>query len=277
MWKPFSGFEDSVWGSAANIIDKCFGEDQMDSVSKLLFLGGDTYSGGSYWDMVNGLLNIVKPFGYAFITTFFIIYMLDIASKDQLSVDSIIKTMIQLVVVVGVSGNIDKVINALLTIGESILNKFDKGSLYGASSDGATFSGEIAVQQAKDNGEGCFSFSLMAGCCWFIHQIAIMAVDAAAISRAIEVGWRCAFAPIGIANSFEGGASSAGVRYLKALAASILAGAALWAICAIGFALSAGFLVSTESMAKLLVAQAGILATAGAAIGASAKIKDIVG
>ena len=56
---------------------------------------------------------------------------------------------------------------------------------------------------------------------WLIHQIAIIAIDFAAISRLLELGWRIALAPIGVANCFEGGASSPAIKYLKGILAGI--------------------------------------------------------
>ena len=95
----------------------------------------------------------------------------------------------------------------------------------------------------------------------------------------IELAWRIIFAPIGIANNFEGGANSAGIRYLKSIAGLALAGAAVFVVCAAGFAISATML-SSENAANgdnttLLGAMAALLATAGAAIGISGKIKDV--
>ena len=219
-------------------------------------------------------MNVIKPFGFALIATFFIIHMIDAASKDQLTIDTIIKAMIQLTAVVAIAGNIDMIINTMLSIGESIVASLD--DLY-KSPNSTMPTAEDIIEQAKDSGEGAISFFAMAVVCWLVHQIAIIAIDVAAISRAIEVGWRCAFAPIGIANSFDGGANSAGVRYLKSLGAAILCGGVLWAIMAIGFAISAGFLTSTDDIGKLFVAVAATFATAGAAIAASSKVKEIVG
>lgn len=270
-----NGINDILYDGAASLLDKCFGSDQMKSVSKLLYLNGDAYNNGSFWSTVNAILKVIEPFGYALIATFFLLFMLDLASKDQLTIDTIIKSMIQLIIVVTVAGNISTIINTLLSIGESMVALLDALTL--AGSDSGLPTAETMVQDAKDSGVGGLTILLESAICWLVHQIAIIAIDLAAISRAIDVGWRCAFVPIGIANSFEGGTNSSGVRFLKGLAGAILCGAVMWAICALGFAVSAGFLTTDAKIGNLWVSVAATFATAGACIGATNKVKEVVG
>lgn len=269
-----NGINDQLYDWASGTLDHCFGQDQMGSVAKLLFMNGKAYSNGQFWSTVNVVLNVVKPFGYALIVTFFFIFMLDLASKDQLTIDSIIKTMIQLIIVVTLAGNIEVIMNTLLSIGESMVTRLDKLSV---SSTSGLASAEAIVQNAKDNGVSAGTLLLEAWVCYLFHQIAIIGIDLAAITRALEVGWRCAFAPIGIANSFDGGTNSQGVRYLKGLAGAILSGAIMWAICALGFAISSGFLTTDAQFGNLFASIAALLATAGACIGAINKVKEVVG
>ena len=83
---------DFLWDAAANLLDGAIGNDELSKLRDLLTFTGSNYQFTQFWDIVNELLEIVTPFGFAMITTWFLIHMFDAASKDQISIDSIIKT-----------------------------------------------------------------------------------------------------------------------------------------------------------------------------------------
>lgn len=119
-----------------------------------------------------------------------------------------------------------------------------------------------------------------------VHQIVIIGIDVAAFSRIIDIGWRAACMPIGIANSFEGGVNSSGAKFFKGFVASVISGVVMVIICAIGFSLSAALLSSQAASlatkfvhkgAMTLIAEviAVEFATMGAAIAAPTKTKEL--
>lgn len=298
------------------IISFSYGTNHIEKVQRLLFLGTNNFTGsftgfsndsifiGTYWDVVNILLDVTKSFGIPLIAAFFIIHILDISAKEQLSVDTLIKELIQLVLVIAVAGNIDVIVNTLLSFGDSLLYLVQSkirgtiGSLYGSSPlQVDAIMGNLFADWADEEmnsftdrflGVSQLHAKLMRVCgvffstglLWISAQIMVIAADIAALSRAIDVAWRIVFAPIAISNSFEGGVNSSGIRYLKGLAGAILSGVLIYVIVAIGFGLSISILSSQtgaelSTTLNIIIVIAANLATAGAVIGVPQKIKEV--
>ncbi len=267
--------DDILYGGAAWFLNNALGEDQLKSVLKVVgFTKSTTGTDFSlFWQVINTGLGFVTPFGYALVTTFFLMYLFDAAAKDQITVDSIIRVLIQLVLVVSVMGNLPLIINSFLSIGESLLSNVSGLS---DPTQSISISGSDIVEEWRSTGEDtALTMLVQAFFIWLIHQIAIIAIDFAGIARLLEVGWRIIFAPIGVSNCFEGGANSAGMKYLKSLLGACLSGVAIYLVAAAGFSLTASFLVSTTKGAMWL-ADAAFLGTAGAAIGISNKIREVI-
>lgn len=271
---PIKDMENSIKNAAVGLIDASIGDDQMDSFRRVLSLSGsgdNAMSWDTFWTVVNKAVQIVKPFGFALITTYFLVYMFDAASKEQLTFESIVKVLIQLVIVIGVIANMEKIVNAILSFSESIFVKVSANK----SGDMTT---SVDAESVVDNmiaGGSVWSAWPSAFFVWIIHQLAVIALDFAAIARMIELGWRIALMPIGVANCFEGGVSSPAIKYVKSLFAVALSGAVLYIIGLTGFSIVGSFLSEANNFAGLLLAQSALLGTAGAAIMASNKVKDI--
>ena len=167
----------------------------------------------NYWSIINASISIVKPFGYALITTYFLMYLFDAAAKDNVTVDSLIKVLIQLVLIIAMIKNLDVIINSFLSVGDTLINKFagsGKMKGFGAS----TLKGEEIVKAWHETDTAATIF-LQSAIMWLFAKISHIAVYFAAITRAIEVGWRIVFAPIGVANCFDGGMNSKGIQYMN--------------------------------------------------------------
>lgn len=261
---------------AKGILNGVYGDKQMESLERVLSLSGsgsDAISFSVLWAIVNKAVEAIKPFGIALIITYFLMHMYDAAAKEQITVDSLIKVLIQLVIVSALISNLTEVINAILSFGDSIYNAVAFG--VDGTDPAKVDVGKMVddwLAEGEDTGATILIQSVLV---WLIHQIAIVAIDFAAISRMIELGWRIAFTPVGVANCFEGGASSPAIKYLKGIAAVALSGAAIWITAAAGFAVSASML--SDQHGSLLLSQAALLATAGACIGIGNKIKEVVG
>ncbi len=268
-----SGIDNFFLSGAAAMLDKAFGMQAMDSVKTWTSFseGSSVYS--IYWDVVNKALDTVKPFGYALITTFFLMYLIDAAAKEQVTVDSLIKVLIQLVIIVAVLSKLNTIINTFLSLSDTLINSFNISDSYADSN--VTIDGtEIVADWYAGNEDTAMTILIQSFGIWIIAKLALIAVSFAAISRAIEIGWRCVFAPIGIANCFEGGVNSKGMQYLKTLGVTVLSGAAIYLVTGLGFAITAGFLTDVSN-GDFLGALASLLGTAGAAIGVSNKIRDL--
>lgn len=259
---------------AIHLIDKSIGDDQMDSFRRVLSLSGSgdkAISWGTFWKVVNSAVGIVKPFGFALVTTYFLVYMFDAAAKEQLTFESIVKVLIQLVIVIGVIANMERIVNAILSFSESIFVKVSSNKIGKAS----TSVKPDDIVDGMMSGGGAIAALMSALMVWIIHQLAVIALDFAAIIRMIELGWRIVMMPVGVANCFEGGTSSPAVKYVKSLFAVALSGTVLYVIGLTGFSVVGTFLSEANDFSGLLLAQSALLGTAGAAIMASNKVKDI--
>ena len=280
------GIADFMYSPTEENLYECFNAEELNSITGLLSLNATQYSNA--WAVINSTLTVIKPVGFALITTFFLIYIFDLASKDQMTFDMLVKIGVQLIVVIAIAANLDTIVNKLLEIGQGIFK--DIGSDTSSYDKNVTEDIQKKVQTWKDmyiEGTGLNNWdnytsplggiikSTLLKLCFLIAEIAC---SFAAISRMLDIAWRIAFAPIGIANSYEGGANSGGVRYLKALLASILAGAVMLVIFKIGFAIAPRMLTveGGSSFWGFFLSAAAIFATAGASFSASQKAKEIV-
>lgn len=291
--KIFTPIENFFRSKCVGMLDDIYGIQTLNNVTNLLSLKDNGFDMSTYWDIINKTVNAAtKPFGIALLTTFFLMYVFDAAAKDQITVDTVIKMMIQLIVAIAILSNFDAVINSILSIGESIFGLLRKnivlspqGRVSGVSSSiAATVSssekinastGEEIMTALENNGNTTGSLYFQIVFCWLIYHIGMIAMFFAAVARLIELGWRIAFAPIGLANCFEGGTNSPAIRYLKSLFAVAISGAVLFLIFQIGTMVSQILFVQISG-AGMWAGVAALLATAGAAIGASNKVKEII-
>ena len=267
-------FTKALDNGAAGLIEKSVGTEVIDTVKSVVAFsstnGGREFS--KFWDVMSSGVRAVKPFGFALVVTYFLIFLFDAAAKEQITVDSLIKVMIQLVLVITLINNLGTIIMAFFSIEESLLNNMTL-----SVDDGPSVTGSDVVDEMLNNGDGHLSVFTQALALYLVHFIAVIACEFAAITRTLEIGWKVILAPIGVANCFEGGASSPGIRYLKGLFATILSGVALYAVLSIGFALVSDFVMDHTGFDDFLLGAVAMLSTAGAAIGVSGKVKEVVG
>lgn len=265
--------------AAASFVDASIGQNQLNDIANIVSMssatGGRDYS--AFWSVVNTALDYIRPFGLALVTTYFLMFLFDAVAKDQITVDGLIKVFIQLIIVVALIGNFDTIVNAILSASETIFNNIRNAFTDGSST---TLTGEDIVNTwAEGGGDTPVTILFQSMLLWFMHQISIIAIYIAIFSRLMELGWRIAFGPIGVANNFDGGANSAGIRYLKSIAGVALSGVAIFIVTACGFAVSAAMISEAtleNSQTTLFGALGALLATAGAAIGIGNKIRDVV-
>ena len=271
----FTPIENFFRGKCVGMLDDIYGTQTQMAVTDLLSLKDNGFDMSTYWDIINKTVSVAgKPFGVALLTTFFLMYVFDAAAKEQITVDTVIKMMIQLIVAIAILSNFDAVINSILSIGESIFGLL-RQQLSASQKMTPTHTGEEIMTTLENDGNTTGSLYFQILICWLIYHIGEVAMFFAAVARLIELGWRIAFAPIGLANCFEGGTNSPAIRYLKSLFAVAISGAVLFLIFQIGTMVSQILFVQISG-AGMLAGAAALLATAGAAIGASNKVKEII-
>lgn len=276
MFPLLWGIKKALDTGAAGLIEDSISTDVLDLVKSIVAFS-ETNGGrdlGEFWTAMNNGMTAVKPFGFALVVTYFLIFLFDAAAKEQITVDSLIKVMIQLVLVITLINNLGTIIMAFFSITESLLTKIT----ISPTGKNISVTGSEVVDSMLNGGDRHLMVFTQALGLWVVHWIAVAACEFAAITRAIEIGWKVVLAPIGVANCFEGGASSPGIRYLKGLFATILSGVALYVVLAIGFSLVTGFISGGDKDYNSFVLGAvAMLSTAGAAIGVSGKVKEVVG
>ena len=271
----FTSIHNYFRGVCVGMLDDIYGAQTQMTVTNLLSLKDNGFDMSMYWDIINKTVSVAgKPFGIALLTTFFLMYVFDAAAKEQITVDTVIKMTIQLIVAIAILSNFDAVINSILSVGESIFGLL-RQQLSASQKMTPTHTGEEIMTTLENNGNTTGSLYFQILICWLIYHIGEVAMFFAAVARLIELGWRIAFAPIGLANCFEGGTNSPAIRYLKSLFAVAISGAVLFLIFQIGTMVSQILFVQISG-AGMLAAAAALLATAGAAIGASNKVKEII-
>lgn len=272
------------------LLKPCFGSSQLESIIKFLKFAGTgqsrDFDASQYFDMMNTIFDLLKPVGFALITTFFIIHMIDAVSKDTITLDNFVKSLIGLVIVISLAANSGQIMTAIFNIGESSID-----SVYSGITQPDGSSDKSIVDQHIDEAAETLTINygaaaiFLALILWLMHQIVIIGIDVAAFSRIIDIGWRAACMPIGLSNSFEGGVNSSGIRYLKGFIAAVFSGALMLIICAIGFSLATSLLntqlglvdfVTGGNFWTVMIETAAVqLATMGAAIAAPAKAKEL--
>ena len=262
-----------------HFIDKIYESIQNDALKQMLILrsGGDQYGiSAEVWKAVNAILGTTKTIGIALVTTFFLMYMFDLASKEQITIESLIKALIQLIISVTLISNLEMIINTILSIGDYLLSSF-VSNLNDPNMESHKSGAELIDSWLADGKDTGVTIWIQCILIWLISKIAMVACYFAIISRTFELGWRVAFAPIAVSNCFEGGMNSPAIKYLKSIAGVAISGVAMLLIMTIGFNVALKLLIANESEGPggLLLGAAAMLATAGATIGIGAKVKEV--
>lgn len=225
------------------------------------------------WESVQKLITkTIMPIGVALVTTYFIMTLIDMASRDNTTLEHYIKEFIKLIVAVTIVTKSWSIILYLLKVSEFVLN--DIGKII------SSFPLKVTVDEILNHHTGGYVAlwftSLLP---WLVKKISVLALYVCVFLRALDVSWRAALFPIGAANLFEGGISSPGVRYIKAFFGALLAGAMMMVILAV----SPSLLMSAYNIAGgasnaptgMLAIAGAELAIVGAAFGASGKVKEV--
>ncbi len=282
------GFNSILEAPVETMLKNAIGQEQLDSIIKFLHLASTSAAGepdyASFYSIINGIFDIMKPLGFALIATYFVVHMIDSLSKDAVTLEGFIKSLISLVLIISVAANSAEIMNAVFTLGETMLDMAKAAGNVGVKNPSIN---DIIKQTANSlvqtYGVGSL---LIAGAIYLVHQFVVIGIDVAAFSRLIDIGWRAACMPVGLANSFEGGVNSSGVRYFKAFVSAIVAGAVMYIVCLIGFTLCASILQTSQnalvgnytmkgSMTLICESIAIEFATMGAAMSAPQKTKEL--
>mgnify|MGYP004459286459 CR=1 FL=1 len=246
----------------------------LEDINKWLSLSNNVY--GGFWTGIQYAYMFVQAIGFGLMAAFFLKALLQESTKDNLTVETLGKLMIGLIISLTVITHIPDITNAFLRIAENasgyVLTDMKRDMDTAPGQDSAGVIGEaINAWYAKTPKLLAFFQALVF---FVIHQVCVIAFDFAIVSRAIDIGWRVAIAPISCADMFEG-ANSPGVRHLKSIFGSALVALLLAVIAQAGTLLVGGLLSGTDD-GTIFMAIACQVALAGAAVGANQKAREIL-
>lgn len=261
-----------MFGISRDIMESALSATYLDDVSTWMFLSNSSSNGAyvRFWTAIQGAYDFIKIIGFALMATFFLKALLSESTKDNLTIETLGKMMIGLVLALAIINHIPEITNAFLQIADNTASFILNGQ---ESLEETATTIASAVEEWKKETPNPIAF-VQALVFYVIHQICIIAFDFAIISRALDVGWRVAIAPISCADMFEG-ANSPGIKHLKSLFASALVSVILAVIAKAGAFLVVGFL-SSDTNGATWMALGTQVAIAGAAVGANQKAKEIL-
>lgn len=273
-----------------SILQDAFSDNVLSNLANFIKLSNKSYD--TAFGKAQLVFNVTKPIGFAFIMTFFMIYLMGIVSRDALTLETFVKSLIALVIVFALANASDKIIKTTLTVADVAVNKTT--STLGIGAENGDLKGKVLTGNDKQKKKqkaalktaganlvrqhhsGAIVIALVV---WVIAKISQVGMYISVISRAIELLWRTILMPIGIANSFGDVSSSPGVRFIKQYLAVALSGVLIIFIVYIGQQLAIGILEASKSpgIGTCLLACAALMSSAGAAMTSTAKIKEVFG
>lgn len=190
--------------------------------------GGTNYK--SVWNTVKTVYDAIKVTGILLLTLFWLTDLLDKVQSDSFTLEHFVRASIKLIVGFMLMNNGLTIVQGLVTFSNEIFSKISDVSLAQGGSANVTILNEIwedCIYYTEHKFMGSFA---MIG--WYLKLIipSIMMLLIKIVlyvilySRIIELAARMVFAPIGMANIYNGGMNSSGIRYLKKIAAVALTG-----------------------------------------------------
>lgn len=279
------------------VLHGAFGENLTANLANLLTSSNSIYKAG-FKNAQNIIDNIAKPIGIALIITFFLITIFGEITRDSLTIESLTKRLIMLVIVFALASQSTALINGALTLGDQMISsttssvglkytkkgyktgkttKKQKKASKATAADIDTLIDKASEEFACKYGPLSLFMVIII---WLVAKVSQVGIFVSVISRGIELIVQAIFLPIGLANSFEGG-NSGGIRYFKSFIATALAGAMVLIIVVIGQSLTMGILTasthsSTNRMMQFIMAAASMAATAKMSISAAFKTKELI-
>lgn len=90
-------------------------------------LGGTTLDFGTFWGAIQSAFNALKPAGIALCTTFFIISLIGLASRDNVNLEHFIKEAIKYMIALAVMTNLILIMNYLVGIADGVTGSVQEG------------------------------------------------------------------------------------------------------------------------------------------------------
>lgn len=171
---------------------------------------------------------IFKGLSAVLIMLFFLLELLNEQQKEMLTLERLVVMLSKLLAVTVLILNIDTIVMGLINLSTIIFNSVKELAVNGENSFsifGQTGPYEYAdvksdMEKAlKANMTKALGMLLNFAIPWACSRLCYIVAYVVAIGRSVELVVRAIFAPIGVSQLFEDGTRSAGIKYLKKIAA----------------------------------------------------------
>ena len=176
---------------------------------------------GFFWLQMKNVYGVLQTIGFMLVVLYAMLEVLDAISRESVNANVFIRAGIKLLIALLLISEGLNILEALVEFSNDVLNTISFGG------DG----GPIATEESLFNlyaplnplsRMGAFLMNLLLSILPFIIYMFT------AYARWAEIAVRGAFAPIAMANIYQGGMNSSGMRYLKKILALCLSGAMMY-------------------------------------------------
>lgn len=230
---------DTWYNKCVDAINNIYGGGIIDDIRPWLNVGPDgNYS--AMWTSIEAIYDGFMVAGVLLLMLYFLLSILANIERDQLTMDNMIKSIIEFVVAYIFVSYGYNIILGLMSLGDSLLVTIEDSL---ANSDNVLLSDvQMAALDEYKTGTVDNSLKILQGFLMMLYYFGnlmipdllntagMILVYVACLSRGVEVAVRTMFCPLAIADVFKAGMHSPGVRYMKKFAAVCFQGAIIYAI-----------------------------------------------
>lgn len=203
---------------------------------------GDNSIYAIVWELAKNVFDVFLLAGCILSLCYFVMYIIDKVSKQEVTIDGMMRCCIELVIALIVMVNAWTISQKLLDLGDAMYDDTATAmSQAGEAGSGNVDFVEDMYKELTDDSDSFslkplrtlylkISYSLNFGMIETAQKISAVMMIVAGITRGILVIILTMFFPIGIANLYGNGLNSPGMRYMKRYAAACISGAIMVAI-----------------------------------------------
>lgn len=200
------------------MLDAIYGDGIIQDCITAISFKADIFTG-----TINSIGTVVKPVAGVLVCIYFMIELMNKLTNDNFSSEQFIKMLIKLVFSIIMIENIPQWSIYLMNF-STVFTDAIKGSIPGiASIDASAIIDKFSFLETL----GALALMLLPYAASFVVKIAVTFIG---YGRAIEIGLRSAFAPIGCADLVTGGTNSSGFRYIRRMLGIALQGGVMIAV-----------------------------------------------
>lgn len=232
-----------------SMVDVIFGNDLISNATELV-----SPDMGDIWSKISGIYDaVIFPVAIVLLVLFFLIEMTDLVSRDNFTIDHMIKLAIKFVLGLFLMENGLELLQGMFDFGSAItggITEYLSNNSEGFTADIDGIKASINQGTKMTDGIKRFGQALPLLVPYFGSFIVTILIKVTCWSRVVEIVVRSMMAPIAMADIYSGGTNSNGFRYLRKYLAVCLQGAFIVATL-IGSAFVKGTILGGGSVSSL--------------------------